>query len=130
LESQHQALKSNKELAGFYLNAADPSLAGVELQRYIEDHVKATGGSLVSAQILPPEDEGAVLKIGVRLRLRGFPDDLRRLLYLVETSKPLLFIPRLSVLANRGAQRPSRSNPNDMLNINVDVHGYIRKGAG
>lgn len=130
VEAQQQALKANKEIATFYLNASDPSLAGVELQRRIEESVKATGGSLVSAQILPPEDEGPVMKIGVRLRLRGFPDDLRKLLYRLEISKPLLFVPRLSVLANRGAQRPTRANPNDMLNVNVDVHGYIRKNAG
>lgn len=130
VEAQQQALKANKEIATFYLNTSDPSLAGVELQRRIEESVKATGGSLVSAQILPPEDEGPVMKIGVRLRLRGFPDDLRKLLYRLEISKPLLFVPRLSVLANRGAQRPTRANANDMLNVNVDVHGYIRKNAG
>lgn len=130
LNERLQAVRANREIRAYYLEATDPSLAGVELQRYIQDFVRASGGTLASAQILPVEDDGGTPRVGVRLRLRAFPDDLHRLFHRIETSKPLLFITRLSVQAPRRNQRPSRSNPGDMLNLNLDVFAYMRKDLG
>lgn len=130
LNERLQTVRTNREIRAYYLEATDPSLAGVELQRYIQDFVRASGGTLASAQILPAEDDGGTSRVGVRLRLRAFPDDLHRLFHRIETSKPLLFITRFSVQAPRRNQRPSRSNPGDMLNLNLDVFAYMRKDLG
>lgn len=130
LQRRLQAIRANKNIRTYYLESKDPSLAGVELQRYIEGFVKTSGGTLSSAQILPAEDDSGTSRVGVRLRLRAFPDDLHRLFHRIETSKPLLFITRLSVQAPRRNQRLSRGNPSDMLNLNLDVFAYMRKDMG
>lgn len=134
LEKHLADLQSNKDLDAYYLGAADGAMAGIILQRRIEDFARAVGVSLSSVQVLPPEDQPAATKIGIRLRFGCSAEALWQLLYDIEGSKPLLTIPVITIRSmHQGGQRRSYRNSEDGgtpdLNINMDIYGYIRRTA-
>jgi len=130
LERRQGALRENKELDGYYVGAVDSSLGGIALQRRIEDFVRAAGVNLSSVQVLPPEDQPSATRVGVRLRFGCSMDALWRLLYDLESSKPLLVVATLNVRVMRqGVRRPGVvQDQTPDLNVNMDVYGYLRRG--
>jgi len=127
LEHRLAALRDNKELDASYVGATDSSLGGIALQRRVEDFVRAASVNLSSVQVLPPEEQPSATRVGVRLRFGCSVDALWRLLYDLESSKPLLVITTLNVRVMRqGPRRPGDTTPD--LNVNMDVYGYIRRG--
>ena len=136
LQARLDSARANREQDAFYIAATDPSLGGIALQRRIEELVAASGGSLTSIQILPLQDEGSVTRIGVRLRFMGPTEALQKLLYGIESNQPALFIGKSNIrsLKRRSRRKPGRKqqpgNTLTDLNVNLDVHGYIRRAAG
>jgi general secretion pathway protein M len=133
LEERLKTVHANREMDAYYLSATSPSQGGIALQRSIEDMISKAGGTLTSIQILPVEEQETVDRIGVRLRFSGATEALQRLLFAVETGKPLLFVERMDVrvirrsVLPRGGGRPALHSD---LNVNMDIYGYIRKAAG
>ena len=132
LEAQLQRVKQAQGLDAYYLAATDPSLGGVALQRLFEDMTGAAGANLTSIQILPVEEMGGLTKVSVRARVSSNTEQLSRLLYTLETSEPLLFVPQINLRSLRGARRTKAgtSRWSDELNVNLDVFGYIRRSPG
>ena len=101
------------------------------LQRRIESIVAGAGASLTSIQILPAEAQGSLYKVAVRGRLSASTEALEQILYEIESSQPLLFVPKLNIRALRNTRRlPGRSEWDDQMTVNLDVFGYIRREAG
>ena len=136
LQARLDSARASREQDAFYLAATDSSLGGIALQRRIEALVAASGGSLTSIQILPSQAEGSATRIGVRLRFMGATEALQKLLYGIESNQPALFIGTSNIRALRRQSRriPGRKqqpkNTLSDLNVNLDVHGYIRRAAG
>jgi hypothetical protein len=132
IQSQLDQLKNTSGLDAYYLAATEPSLAGVALQRRVEGFVSGAGASLTSIQILPAETQGATLyKVAIRARLSASTEALKQVLYDIESSKPLLFVPKLNIRALRNARRLRRGRAwDDQMTVNMDVFGYIRRDAG
>ncbi len=138
LQARLDSARSNRDQDAFYLAATDPSLGGIALQRRIEGLVTASEGNLTSIQILPLQDEGSVTRIGVRLRFTGPTEALQKLLYGIESNQPALFIGTVNIRSLKRntrrrprskQQQPPKKTPTN-LNVNLDVHGYIRRAAG
>ena len=133
LEQQLTNLKTNKELDEYYLPAKDGNLGGIVLQRRIEEFVRAANVTIISAQVLPPEEQPTAIKVGLRLRFGCSIEALWQIVYTVESNKPFLIIPVLTVRAMR--QSPIRQMPGmppdttPDLNVNMDIYGYIRRSA-
>ncbi len=108
-----------------YLRGSTPALAGAELQQKIKTMVEATGGQLLSTQlVLPSGEEARVPKVSVKVRMIGDTADLLKTLYAVESSRPILFVEDVAVRSAR--KRPSELS--EMLNINLTVVGYMHQG--
>ncbi len=132
LQQELVAMASNQSMAAYYVDAPDASLGGVALQRLIEQLTGESGGTMTSIQILPAQQEGRLMRIGVRLRLQVTADGLQRVLYGIEAREPLLFVDKLNVRSMYRAKRQGREPANQgvQLNVNLDVFGYVRGEAG
>lgn len=138
LEARLKSSGDNPQLDAFYIGATDPSLGGVSLQRLVEKQVSTSGGKLNSIQILPPEKEEDVTRISVRLRFLGPAEAFQKLIYDIESSKPVLFIDKVNVRAMKSRrprrQRAKQAQPqqptNVDLHVNLDVYGYLREVQG
>ncbi|WP_051302553.1 type II secretion system protein GspM [Sedimenticola selenatireducens] len=108
-----------------YLRGSTPALTGAELQQKIKTMVEATGGQLLSTQlVLPSGEEARVPKVSVKVRMIGDTADLLKTLYAIESSRPILFVEDVAVRSAR--KRPSELS--EMLNINLTVVGYMHQG--
>jgi general secretion pathway protein M len=137
LEARLKSTRDNPQMDAFYIGATDPSLGGLSLQRLVEKQVSDSGGNLNSIQILPPLEEGDVTRISVRLRFLGPTEAFQKLIYAIESSKPVLFIDKLNVRAMKSRrsrrQRRDQAQQQDQsvdLHVNLDVYGYLRGGQG
>ena len=127
LRRRLEILHKDKSMQAFYLPAADAALAGVALQRRVKGIVEQAGGNLQSIQVLPATTERGMRKVAVRVRFRALAGALGQALFQIEDGRPLLFVDRLAVRAPAARRRrgkgPVRVAP---LNVDMDVHGYIR----
>jgi general secretion pathway protein M len=99
--------------------------------------VKASGGRLVSTQILPPPEDEQPPKVQVRAQIQGTTDVLLDVLYEIEKARPFLFVDQMSVRSTsrprvaanpraRGRQRHRsvRRKSQGLLTVRLDVFGY------
>lgn len=135
LEKNLAELRANKELDAYYINATDGSMGGIALQKLVEDFIRAGKDTATnSAQVLPPEEQPSAIKIGVRVRFNCSTEALLQVLYDIENSKPVLIISNLTIRPMRqGSRRRFRSDTQQdtlqELNVNMDIHGYIRRST-
>lgn len=120
LLAEQAALAGLDGLSSDYVAGDGPALAGAHLQGLLVQHVAATGGQLVSIQVLPPDPEDD-RRVGVRLDAAVSHDQLRRLLHAVEGGRPRLVVTSLDL-------RPA-SEEGGRLSLSLTVTGLRRSGA-
>lgn len=115
------ALLIGQDPAGFLAEQA-PALAAARLQQVLGDLVAEAGGVLLSSQVLPDPAENRLFPaVTVKASLNGSMSTLHRLLYRIESHRPVLLLDNLLVQArNAGA----RADPDD-LGIRFDVKAFI-----
>jgi general secretion pathway protein M len=83
--------------ASLLIEGETTGIAGANLQRLLSDLVLKYGGIASSLQILPPNDDGNLVRISMSLSMSVNVDGLREILYRLETGAPLIFIDDISV---------------------------------
>jgi len=111
---------------GHYLAERNPALASAELQALLKRAVEQGKGELVSTQVVSPQRGSEVT---VKVRVRGSIRTLQKLLYALESSRPILFVNNLTVDAAPATRpaRPEATPPANDLVIGIDVTGYTRE---
>lgn len=134
LRAELAKVSSNEDVKAFYYEAQTPALAGAQLQREIQDMVKAAGGRLISTQILPAAENERPPKVQIRTQLQGGTDALLDVLYRIEEARPFLFVDQVSVRSatRRIAQpnplqrgRPAPAQAQEQLTFRLDIFGYV-----
>lgn len=121
-------------IGSFYLSGKTANLAAAELQNRLKQMVEGAGGTLVSSQLLPTQDQEGSQVVSVSLRLNSTTEALFDILYKIESARPLLFVDTLSVREQkRRTARPTRKGqqpPETIhdLSVRLDVYGYLRGG--
>jgi hypothetical protein len=92
LETQGSQISSSDFLAG-----TDVPLIAAELQNRLRTLAQDNNIEMNSAYVLPVKASGANQYIGVRVLLRGEIADMQRVLHVVETGAPLLFVERATL---------------------------------
>ncbi len=83
------ALGQDKSLL---LEGDKTGVAGANLQSLVNGLVTANGGTASSIQILPPKEDGNLMRISVSLSINVGTDGLRDIVHSLETGTPLIFI--------------------------------------
>lgn len=78
--------------ASLLLEGETTGIAGANLQRLLHELVLEHDGAASSFQILPPKEDGNLMRIPISLSIRVGMDGLRDILYRIETGTPLIFI--------------------------------------
>ena len=108
-----------------FLEQKPRDLAAADLQRQLSLLIDATGGSLVSTQVLPNKEEEDIFPaITMKMHVRGTIESLRQILYRFDTGRPLLFLDNLLVQKRRRSDEPAPRDA-DLLDIRFDVIAFI-----
>jgi len=138
LREELDKVRSNEDVKDFYFKAKTPALAGAQIQREVQKIVNASGGRLVSTQVLASDENEQPPKVRVRAQIQGKTDALMDILYDLEKARPFLFVDQMSVRSTarrtvagrnpgvRGRQRRRsiRRQPEGQLTVRLDVFGY------
>jgi len=135
LESSQQQLRrlqSENPASDLYLPEQKAALASARLQQHFNQLLDQSGGQVLSTQDLPLSRDEPLPGVAIQVQIRAEIEQLVRLLYGLETSKPLLFLNDLEIVANPRLAvpyRPARSNrvqslPLSQLNVRFKLLGY------
>lgn len=123
---------TNTNEAQSYFNSQETdALASAEMQEFIKKAIVDAGGQLSSTQALPVGSDDNFNKITVRVRMTGNSEQLRTVLYKIETSEPLIIIDQIDIRPMRGTRnRMTRQiESSNELNINFQAVSFMRKPA-
>ncbi|MFE0759005.1 type II secretion system protein GspM [Inquilinus sp. NPDC058860] len=123
LLQRRDALRASLGQGDRFLAGANAAIGGANLQRLVGTIIDGAGAQMEDAAVLPAREEGAYLRVGLRVTLSTRIDPLQRVLYAVESGLPDLFIDDLEI---RTAE-PGAADP--VLSITFQVYGYM-PGAG
>ena len=130
--STNMANITNEHKSQGYFNSQETdALASAEMQEFIKKAIVDAGGQLSSTQALPVSSDDNFNKITVRVRMTGNSEELRAVLYKIETSEPLIIIDQIDIRPMRGTRnRTTRQiESSNELNINFQAVSFMRKPA-
>jgi general secretion pathway protein M len=116
--------------AAGYLTGPSDALAAAELQDRVKSVVEGAGGELRSTQILPAEELEADLgfrRATLRVHFVVTIEGLEETLYELETGQPYLIIDDVTVRQERARRRRSEPRAQPMLDISLELFGYVRE---
>jgi general secretion pathway protein M len=123
LVAQRDALKAGLGQGARFLGGANAAISGADLQRLVGEVATRSQAQIDNALVLPAREEGAYLRIGLRVTLSTRIGPLQHILYQLESGQPSLFIDSLQIRAD------DAQGPDPGLSVSFDVYGY-RPGAG
>ncbi|MDR6290878.1 hypothetical protein E9232_003404 [Inquilinus ginsengisoli] len=123
LAAQRDALKAGLGQGARFLGGTNAAISGADLQRLVGTIVARSDAQIDNTLVLPAREEGAYLRIGLRVTLSTRIGPLQHILYDLEAGQPSLFIDALQIRAE------DRQAPDPALSVTFDIYGY-RPGSG
>jgi general secretion pathway protein M len=124
-------LESRKADANLFLEGEDfnEAAAGMSerLSRMIDTQAESTC-QVVSRQPVRPRVQERFEKVTVNVRMRCGIEDLKKILYSLETSIPMVIADEVTVIKPRARRRSNQqaNQTNTMLDIRFNMSGYLR----
>jgi general secretion pathway protein M len=116
-----------------YLKSPSQTLASAELQGIAKRAILSKRGEILSTQIVGSEREQRAERVTLSVTMRATLEETVAIFYLLETGRPLLFIDNVNI-RNRSYIRPNvrsaKASPLATLDVQFELSGYLRGGAG
>jgi len=114
---------------GYFTDQETPSLAAAELQKRIKEMVQNADGEISSTQVLANKDKDGILRITVKVKLKGDMEMLRNLLFEIEVEKPLMIIENLTIVPGRKKRnrKTRKTEQTGQVVVTLEVSSYMRK---
>ena len=139
VDTELKSLESINTSGDIFLKGDKAAIASANLREFVGNIVKQSGGVLISSQDYETASLDIASAVGLRLSFNGEMQHLAALLYELESSRPLVFIDKLTVTSSanqRGAatrakrRRAARSSraPRMSLTVRMDIFGYMVAG--
>jgi len=105
------------------------ALASAEVQEFIKKTIVDAGGQLSSTQALPVTSKNEFSRITVSVRMTGDSEVLRKVLYKLESSTPLIVINQIEIRPVRGirSRLTHQIELSNQLDINFQAVSFMRK---
>ena len=117
-------LEQDKSLGHGFITEKKDALAAAELQNRLKNLINEAGGALISTQVIPQDRREDIFPaVGIRVRMRGDMEALRRLLYQIAVGRPVLLADNLLVRKSHAGGHTLRGG--GQLEILFDVTGFI-----
>jgi len=131
LRKENMSLAAVDESASrLLLEGETIGIAGANLQKLLSGLVAEHGGAASSIQILPPKDDGNLVRISMSLSISVNIDGLRDILHALETGAPLLFIDDLAVRSDMDSFAAADVHFMGPLDVTLQVSGYASGHEG
>jgi len=98
-------LERTQPLKPLLLAGTNRALAAAGLQKKLQDAADKHGVTILSLRVQNPVAAGPLERISVEARLRAGARELRDLLYFIETTKPYLFVDKLTINVRHAGRR-------------------------
>jgi len=130
LKERLDQVRAEQAQSGAFVGGETEGLASASLQERLDRSVRQAGGSVRSVRSLSPEREDGMVRLRLQVQVNADVHALKRLLYELETSRPLLFVESLEVRAqlSRSEDRESLVVTPEFL-VDLAVTGYRIGGA-
>jgi general secretion pathway protein M len=126
--------KENRELAAagkganvLLLEGKTTGIAGANLQKLVSGLVLEHGGTASSFQILPPKEDGNLMRIPMSLSISVGIDGLRDILHRLETGTPLIFVDDITIRAEQNTFQLPDPHFLGQLDVTLQVSGFALK---
>ena len=147
LQARLEQARTQQASQASYLSAQSPALAATELQKKVKSVVNASGGKLVSTQILQVQDGERYPKVAIKVQITGTTEVLKKVLHSMESATPLLFLEDMQIRAREVRDKSKPRNRNRVrdrnrrrankvpritrteLTVRFELSGYMRAGA-
>ena len=120
------ALRDVAERESLFLPGASEGQAAAALQDVIKAAVAAADARADSIQALEASPQGALTRIGMRVRLSVDTASLQRLLHALESGRPVVLLEGVYVRARSFREDAQERN----LDLRFDAVGFARTGRG
>lgn len=128
LEAELNTVRRQLQRSNFYMNADTPALAAAELQKKVKQIIESRGGHLVSTQNVDAFGAEGPQQIAIRVRMTGDTEGVTKVLYELESAKPLLFLDNLTVRTQRRVTGRGQDRSFDMvLDVTLDLIAFLRE---
>lgn len=134
--AQLAELDARQAGSGDIIAAASDTLAAASLQQRLQASFDRHGAVARSVQALPAVADGELMAITVRAQFTAEGDALARILYELETGRPVLFVDSLDVRRKQSRRRRRNADPAEAgpeaagpLDVRMDLIGYMRAGG-
>lgn len=123
-----QSLSDESDGAAAYLQGASEALVSADLQNRVKTVVQDNGGVLNSTQILDSASEEGFRRVAVRVRMSGGSEALYKVLYVLETERPFLFLDNIDINARSVRAREGQPETIELM-VSFDLFGYMRPAS-
>lgn len=128
LAAQLAALREGAKTVPGLLNASSAALAQAEFQSEMKELIDKNGGSLLSAQLLPPTKVKGFDSVSIEYDLTIPLSNFSSLVYAVETHVPYYFIDSADFVMPPN-WRPNSPRPNPSMEMRWTIHAYRWRGS-
>jgi hypothetical protein len=132
LRARLAALRAAAHANTVTLNGTSDAIASAGLENRIDQLASSLGVSIGSTETLPPQEQGAYRRIGLRLTLSGPYEALIKLIAALETAVPPLVIEnvqlRSTLITNPfGGIKAVHGPTTSTLSAELDIYGFREK---
>jgi general secretion pathway protein M len=115
--------------SGAYLKGESDAIRAAGLQTFMSDLAGANGVRLNSTRPLPPRDRDEVRLVGTRVQFTADIEQLREILYSIESAQPFLLVEAVQV---RPVSALAQRDPEfgGLLDVRLDVLGALPRKKG
>lgn len=126
LRAEVRALESALDRQDLTQRESSESLASAALQQRVSAIIEAHGGNTQSTRVQSAVEVDGLQRIGLRIQMQAETSALAEILAALEAARPLLFVDRISVSAQREADRQRRYAYHGLTEVNLEVSAYWR----
>jgi len=129
-----QALQERRSDENLFLSGTDFNEAAAGLSERLGQMISVQAEEscqIVSRQPVRPRVEERFQKVTVNVRMRCGIEDLKKVLYALETGVPMIIADEVTVIKPRSRRRPTDEQPEvgTLLDIRFNMSGYLRDPA-
>jgi general secretion pathway protein M len=125
-----ELLAAGEAASRLLLPGETTGIAGANLQKLVSALVAQHGGTASSLQILPPSEDGNLMRIPMSLSISVDIDGLRSIIHGLEAGMPLIFVDDIAIRPQWEAAGSSDPHYLGPLDVMLQVSGFVaRNGA-
>jgi hypothetical protein len=129
LEAQLRALQQSARSVPGLMSGASAALAQAKLQSGMKALIEHNGGSLLSAQLMPPTNAAGFDLVSISYDLTVPLSRIRTLLYAVESHTPFFFVNDVDLVMPSNWRPDNAEMPDPNLEVRWTIHAYRWNGT-